>query len=391
MNHSVPLGILVLHNSDYLNLSLEAPGFQACRDVESSARDVAAALAQRGHRVSVLGLDGPGIQSLVALLVDEPPDLVFNLCESMCADARHEVAIPALLDLLGVPYTGSGPLGLGLALRKDRAKTLLRERGVPTPSGVVMSTPDAECVLPYPLIVKPIREDASVGISSASVVFNRMELTAAVAAVIDELHQPALVEAFIEGRELYVSLLGNAPPAVLSMHEIDFSELPAGLPRIVSYSGKWDANSIEFRGTRPVRCALDEALRCRVEQIARASFDALDLFDYGRVDLRLAPDGTPYVIDVNPNCDLASEAGFSRAAAQSGIDYPSLIEAVCEAALERHRAKIAARGASAPKAAFRVDSNDRAAISSRRPRTRVHESREASTRGSALVHDSLRE
>jgi D-alanine-D-alanine ligase len=194
----------------------------------------------------------------------------------------------------------------------------------------------ADVDLPFPLIVKPTCEDASVGISSTSVVHDSDSLTSAVERVLREHAQPALVEQFIDGREVYVSLLGNHPPAALPFHEIDFSDLPDGLPKIVTYAGKWDSDSPEFHGTRPVRCDLDEPTRARVEHVARAAFRALDLRDYARVDVRLARDGTPFVIDVNPNCDLSDGAGFSRAAGFAGLDHPALVEQVCLSALERH-------------------------------------------------------
>jgi D-alanine-D-alanine ligase len=187
--------------------------------------------------------------------------------------------------------------------------------------------------LPFPLIVKPAREDASVGITRTSVVHDRRQLAAQVARVRARFRQPVLVERYIEGRELYVSLLGDD---ALPMHEIDFSTLPADRPRIVTYLGKWAPKSIECRGTRPIKCeGLDDRSRERCVAAARAAFAALGLRDYARVDLRLAADGTPYVIDVNPNCDLSDGAGVSRAASYGGLSYPELIWRVCKAALAR--------------------------------------------------------
>ena len=337
MSFPSTLRIFVLHNNDYSSLP-DDPAFASRADVAHAAVGVASALRRRGHTVEVAGVDHPGIDRLIARLSAEPPDLVFNLCESLRGDSRHEVVLPSLLDLLGIPYTGSGPIALGLALRKDRAKALLRDRGVQTPESITFLDGEVSaCDLAFPLIVKPTREDASVGITSASVVHDHEALGMAVEQVVVELGQPALAERFIEGRELYVSLLGNSPAEALPMHEIDFSDMPAGLPRIVSYSGKWDPSSAEFVGTRPTRCLLDEEVRAAVERAARAAFEALELCDYGRVDIRLAADHTPYVIDVNPNCDLTDGAGFSRAAGYAGVSYDALIERICLIALERHR------------------------------------------------------
>jgi D-alanine-D-alanine ligase len=177
-----------------------------------------------------------------------------------------------------------------------------------------------------------------VGICSASVVHTTVELESRVRHVLEHYRQPALVEQFIEGREINVSVLERpgGDPEVLPLHEIDFGEMPADRPRIVSFEGKWVESSAEFRGTRPVPCQLDSGTRARVEATALAAFRALDLRDYGRVDMRLSSDGTPYVIDVNPNCDLSSEGGgFARAARAAGMSYSDLVLRLFALALER--------------------------------------------------------
>ncbi|HUS63369.1 MAG TPA: ATP-grasp domain-containing protein [Kofleriaceae bacterium] len=319
--------------------------------MENAARDVATALAERGHEVVTWPVPaGEPSQALAATVqAARGADLVFNLCESLAGDARHEGVLPALLDLAGVAYTGSGPVALGLALRKDVCKRLLRAHGVSTPEAVTLDSDDVSSVtLPFPLIVKPSREDASVGISRHSVVHDRRALALRVAEVRARYRQPAIVERFIEGRELYVTLLGN-PPTAMPMHEIDFSRMPKGFPRIVSHDGKWDTTCDEYHGTRPVRAeGLDEATRARCHAEARAAFAALELRDYARVDLRLDAAGVPFVIDVNPNCDLSNGAGVSRAASYGGLSYPDLIEEVCEAALARTRENHVHPNASAP-------------------------------------------
>jgi D-alanine-D-alanine ligase len=163
----------------------------------------------------------------------------------------------------------------------------------------------------------------------------------ALAERIQEVHaryrQPVLVEEFIAGRELYVSLLGNGDSlAALPMHEVDFSHMPAAAPHIVTYDGKWDPASQEYKGTCSKRAELSDAQERRVAEVARAAFLALELSDYARVDVRLAANGVPYVIDVNPNCDLSDGAGVCRAASFGGIAYPDLIERVIDAALIRY-------------------------------------------------------
>ena len=339
-----PLRVVIVHNQDFDPRSNESDPFAGSRaDVQNTARDVERALASRGHQVSMLPIADGGAQAAleaIRRLEADRPDLVFNLCESLAGDARHEALLPALLDLAGIAYTGSGPQALGLALRKDLTKRLLRAAGVPTPEAVDPNGPNGPSrgELPFPLIVKPTREDASVGISRYSVVHDRAQLERQIDEIERTLGQPALVERYVEGRELYVSLIESPGqgPEPLPMHEVDFSDMPDDRPRIVSYEAKWQPSSLEYAGTRSVRARpLAESVRQQCEEVARAAFVALELRDYARVDLRLAPDGQPYVIDVNPNCDLSDGAGVSRAASFGGLSYPELIERVCLAALAR--------------------------------------------------------
>jgi D-alanine-D-alanine ligase len=338
MGHSRRLCILVVHNRDFA--AADDPEFASRADVENAARDVARALASRGHTVETLALptDAFAAVGVVGDVAARAPDLVFNLCESLGGDARHEAVLPSLFELAGVRYTGSGPLALATALRKDRTKALLRARGVPTPLAAVSvdGTLPAE-LPPLPCIVKPCREDASTGIWLRSVVRSPRERAARVAEVHARYRQPVLIEQFIRGRELYVSLLGNGDAlTALPMHEVDFSAMPAGAPHIVTYDGKWDPSSQEYKGTRSMRAEVTPEVAERCAAAARAAFVALELSDYARVDLRLAADGTPYVIDVNPNCDLSDGAGVCRAASFGGIAYPELIERVVAAAMARH-------------------------------------------------------
>jgi D-alanine-D-alanine ligase len=244
-----------------------------------------------------------------------------------------------LLERAGLAYTGSSPLTLGLAVHKHKAKDVLRGAGVPTPEAAVLTAPDVSPVtLPFPLIVKPVREDASVGITADSVVHDRAALERQVTFVLARYRQPALVERYIEGREIYVSMLGRADGGVqiLPLYEIDFSEMPPGCPRIVSFDGKWVESSPEFRGTKPVPCeGLSPATLSRIAEVAETAFAAMELRDYARLDVRLAADGIPYVIDVNPNCDLSEGAGFARAARAAGLGYDDVVRRIVDLALQR--------------------------------------------------------
>jgi D-alanine-D-alanine ligase len=342
MGHPRRLSVLVLHNRDFP--TPDDPEFASRADVENAARHVVGALVDRGHNAEPLAVPAgdaaAAVAQVLATVGARRPDLVFNLCESLAGDARHEAVLPSLFELAGVRYTGSGPLALATALRKDRAKLVLRARRVPTPPGFVVDTLadlDQTSPPPFPLIVKPAREDASTGIDLESVVYDPTGLRRRVEAVLQRYRQPALVEQFIGGREVYVSLIGNGAELVaLPMHEVDFSAMPAGAPHIVTYAGKWDTDSPEYHGTKPVKAELTASARAKLVEAARAAFLALELRDYGRVDLRLGSDGKVFVIDVNPNCDLSNGAGVSRAAGFGGLAYPDLIERVCQAAWARY-------------------------------------------------------
>jgi D-alanine-D-alanine ligase len=328
--------IVILHNRDH-DLLDDDPGREAREDVVRVASALCEALSKGDTRAEPLAVEGDRFDFVDALRRLQP-DLVINLCESVAADSRGEMVIPCLLDMLGVPYTGSPALSLGLALHKPKAKELLRARGVSTPPfAVVERLEDAMAVdLPYPLIVKPAREDASVGVDFDSVVHDRAGLARAAEEVLRTFQQPALVEQFISGREIYVPLLGNAPRRALPLTEIRFGKAFENRPNIVSYKAKWEAESPECIDSPSVPCQLeDAALEARLVRTAMEAFSALDCTDYGRVDLRVSPEGVPYVIDINPNCDLHPSAGFAKAAAAAGMDYPALAARLVEIALER--------------------------------------------------------
>ena len=328
----------MLFNRDFEGAEAD-PENRAREDIKDIADNIVAVLARHGYPAMGLGIT-EDIPLAIRSLEELAPAVVFNLCESIRGDNRFEGLLPLLLDLEGISYTGSGAFPLSLALRKDKTKEVLRARGVPTPAAELLDHPDTSRVtLDFPLIVKPVREDASVGICSASVVRDRQALDDRVKYVLAHYRQPVLVEQYIEGREIYVSLLERPGdrPQIFPFFEIDFSDMPSDRPRIVSFEGKWVEDSVEYRGTRPVRCeGLSPALRTRVAETALAAFEAIGLRDYARMDVRLAPDGVPYVIDVNPNCDLSDLAGgFSKAARAGGLSYEDVVLRLVELALSR--------------------------------------------------------
>ncbi len=331
--------IVVIYNRDFEGAEAD-PENKAREDVKDVAKDILRILGMGGFEIAELGVtsDVPGA---ISTLVDLRPNAVFNLCESIHGDNRFESLMPLLMDLANIAYTGSCSFALALALRKEKVKDILRGCGVPVARGGIVNVVEdcARMEVGFPAIVKPSREDASVGICSASVVHDQKALEQRVVYVLENYRQPALIEEFIEGREIYVSILErmDADPMVFPFFEIDFSDMPGDRPNIVSFEGKWVEDSVEYKGTRPVRCeGLSAELRATLAQTALRAFRAVGLRDYGRIDFRLSTSGVPYVIDVNPNCDLSDLAGgYSRAAKAAGLSYKELILSIAELAMTR--------------------------------------------------------
>jgi D-alanine-D-alanine ligase len=331
-----PRRIVVLINSDY-DAELGGADVSAVR---LSAQAVADALGARGYETELVGLEGPDLFDVFGRLRVMRPDVVFNLCESMAGDPRNEPIIPALFDLFELAYTGADALALGLCLHKRRTKDVLIGRGVPTPPFRFLrderDLADAGA-LDYPWFLKLAHEDASIGVEETNVVANEAELRARCGRMWAEFNQAILAERFVAGREVNVTIVGDAnDPEILPLHEIDFAKMPAGRPHIITYAGKWDETHVDYVGTKPVPLRdQDPALRERIERAAKLAWAATGLRDYGRVDLRIDADGNPWVIDVNPNPDISPDAGVARAAAVAGMDYPALIERVALGAWRR--------------------------------------------------------
>ncbi|MBI4811320.1 MAG: hypothetical protein HY800_07775 [Ignavibacteriales bacterium] len=192
--------------------------------------DIARALQMMGYKSSIFNVDS-NLDRLIDFLKKEEPDVIFNLCESVGNESIHEMHIAGLYELLGIPYTGADSLTLGIALNKVRVKEILIANGLPTPGYQLIRSPikiSLDERLRFPLIVKPSREDASVGIDTNSVVYSLNDLRKRVRYILEQFDQPALVEEYIDGRELNVAILGNRKPSVLPISEIDMSTLPIG-------------------------------------------------------------------------------------------------------------------------------------------------------------------
>lgn len=266
--------------------------------------------------------------------------LIFNLCEEALGKSSFEMHIAALLELYGLKFTGSGPLTLGLALNKGLTKDILYSSDLMTPEYCVMKEPPTKLKrsLKFPLIVKPLKEDASIGIDSNAVVRTMKELKKRVEFIITSYKQPAIVEEFIDGREFNIAVLGNDREIrALPPSEINFVDFPEGKPRICCYEAKWVPESPFYKKTVPV-CPADvpDSLRDELQSVAHKAYLAMGCRDYARVDVRLGEDGNIKVLEVNPNPDISSDAGLARAGAAVGLDYPKLIAEIVGIASRRY-------------------------------------------------------
>ncbi len=295
-------------------------------------------LTDAGYEVST-ALTSPAIGRLMDKLQEEKPDLVLNFCESIEGDSFQEMNVAGLYELLRIPYTGSGPLTLGSCLNKVRAKEILSFHKINVPSFRVFTSPDevSRKKIDFPVIAKPIHEDASAGISNASVVYDRDHLQSLLGDVLRKYKQPFLVEQYIEGREFNVAIVGNEEVVALPVSEIDFTSMPEGYHHIVSYEAKWIPETVEYKSTVPVCPAkISQRLQQKIQNTAVKAYQVMKCRDYARIDMRVDKSGKVYVLEVNPNPDLTpGDSGFARSAEAFGWTYGQLINNIVESAFKR--------------------------------------------------------
>ena len=307
------------------------------RKEKEDREEIFDALTKLGHEPFYHVLDGR-TQSLHAL-AKCGADLVFNLTESYAGDDTMEMNVAAYMDLIGLPYTGAGPHASFLAQDKATAKKMFAFHGIRTPyfATAYRGNIDHAHDVKFPLIVKPQLEDGSIGIDAAAVVNGVKELMERVQYVQNEFDSPALIEEYIEGREIYAAILGSYERTeVLPLVELDLSQLPEGVPRIASRDVKFERDSHAYKVTKSAIVEnLDEETTQKLSDTAIAAYRAVKLRDYGRIDMRLTADGEVYVIEANPNPWLSSKHEFAMAAKKSGRSYTELIKNIVELALER--------------------------------------------------------
>ena len=287
-------------------------------------------------KVETFAVDG-NIEKTISELNKISPDVIFNFVETIEGVASYEYCVAGIFELLSYQFTGNTPMTLGNCLNKERAKNILRSFGINTPQSQIIKPVDKvsrkSFNLKFPVILKLLTEDASIGISEFSVVSNFTELTKQLKFLFGTYKQDVIAEEYIDGRELNIAVLGNK---TLPVSEILFNGLPDTLPKIITYDSKWIEESIYYKHTQPSCPAeLDRKTQKNVEAVAMDAFSAMNCRDYARVDLRLSNDGVPYVIEVNPNPDISTDSGFARAAAAVGISYGELLHTIANFALTR--------------------------------------------------------
>lgn len=309
--------------------------------VEEEMQLIVRALEGGGHTAKLVNVRD-NFATLLQAIETERPDVIMNLVEFFRDDPEQEHHVPAIFELLGIPYTGNRPLALSMCQKKPQAKALLAAAGVPVPRGIIV---DDDRPIPqhldlrFPLIVKPAYDDASGGIDSGSVVHDRPALENRVAQLLRENRMTALVEEYIEGREIHCAILGDHP---LPLYEMEFKggvdDHGRELPRIITYRAKWDPYSRDHHaveGKCPVE-DLEPEVVAHIESVALAAYRALSCRDYARVDMRLdTRTGEVFVLEVNPNPDLADSCAFATSARAAGKTYAQMICQIAELAIAR--------------------------------------------------------
>lgn len=297
------------------------------------------ALLKANYEVILLEAD----QDFVEKIKQNDLDFVFNIAEGIQGESR-ESHIPAILEMMGIPYTGSGVLSQAITLSKTRTKEILTYYKIPTPKYQAFYNSDEkiEKKLKYPLIVKPDAEGSSVGITNESVVTNEKALRNQIEKVLDTYGEPSLVEEFCSGREFTVGIIGNNPPRILPIIEVTFNHLPSQMIKMDSYESKWIFDNMNEE-IDPLICPakLTPKLKQSIENIALKTYKVLGCVDLCRIDIRLNKKGDPLVLEVNalpglnPNPDFHSR--FPYACRKAGLSYNQMIIDVLHAGIKRYR------------------------------------------------------
>jgi D-alanine-D-alanine ligase len=329
--------VLVLFDVAYHTAAAETFSPQELKDEEDkpTEADVLACLQRLGHEVETLAVFDD-VVCIVEKLKNFAPEVVFNLTESFHSNRAHEPNIPALLELMRVKYTGARPDGLMLCKDKALAKKVLAYHRVRVPHFVISTEQRPLKRLRrfvYPAFVKPVGEESSDGIAKASFAKSEEEALERARFIHEKFHCDALIEEYIEGRELYLSVMGNRKLTVLPPREIFFHDVPEDTPKFATFKAKWDDTYRKKWGIQngPAN-ELPEGVDAKLARLARKVYRVLKIRGFGRVDVRLTTAGEVVVIEANPNPSLACEDDFAQSAATAGVPYDALIQKILDTA-----------------------------------------------------------
>ena len=339
------LRVLVLMHPDLIPPESSKGHSQEEMNVWKTEYDVVSTLRKAGHDVKPLGVHDE-LKPIRDEVETWKPDVVLTLLEEVHGEAIYDQNVASLLELMRVPYTGCNPRGLMLARGKDLSKTLVHYHRIPVPAFTVF--PMRRKVrrparLQLPLIVKSLNEDGSYGISQASVVDSDDKLAERVNFIHERVGTPAIAEQYIEGREIYVGVIGNDRLRVLPVWELTFGNMAEGDWPIATEKVKHDTGYQERRKilTGPAK-DLSPELVARIQGIAKRIYRTLALDGYARIDFRLAADGTPYFLEANPNPEIAESEEFAAAAKHDGIKYRELLHRILALGMQRASGAVAA-------------------------------------------------
>src|SRR5712672_1788458 len=299
--------------------------------------NVMSALTELGHAAEHLAIFDD-VDLVRQKMESFQPDVLFNLVEQFKNNPGFDQNIVSLLEMQGVPFTGCGSIGLTLCKHKGISKKILGHHGIPTPNFVVI--PRGQRIggprqLKFPILVKPVKEEASYGISRASFVQNDEQFRERIAFIHEKYNSDAIAEEYIEGRELYVSIIGNVRLTVFPIRELVFREVPLNEPKIATYKAKWDEEYRKRWGLENQFAEdLDPALVTKIQEVCKDIYRLLTIDGYARIDLRLTPENKLYFIEANPNPILAADEDFALAAGKAGLPYPRLIDRIARQGMQ---------------------------------------------------------
>jgi D-alanine-D-alanine ligase len=326
-----PLRVLVLmHESLVPPASLEGYSDKEIDEFKAEY-DVMTCLEKAGHTVRAIGL-GDNLGELRAAITDWKPDVAFNLLEEFQGIVTYDQWVVAFLELMKQPYTGCNPRGMMISRDKALSKQILSYHRIPTPRFAVFRKGQsyrAPYKLKFPLFVKSVSDDASYGISQASIVTDAERLKERIEFVHEQTSSDALVEEYIEGRELYVGVMGNDRLRTFPVWEMDFGTLPDAMAGIATRKVKWDRRYQKKHGIRTGAAqALPEGGAAYLERLSKRIYRSLSLTGYARMDFRLRPDGSVFVLEANANPNISHREDFADSAEAAGVEYPALLEQI---------------------------------------------------------------